>query len=242
MRRSRKLLLIAGVVLVAVFAAILFVVTNVDWIVKTAIERYGSAAAGTAVRVRKVTIRLASGEGAIAGLTVANPPGFSDPSLFRLGAVRVRIDPRSVAADPVVIDEIRISAPRVFYEVDRTGTSNLDVLKRNLERHSPGKTAAREQRTAGTQKEKRIRIRKFVLESGRIDVRVAAAGKTPHSATLKRLELKDIGGPRGTSPEEAARRILSALAGEAGREVASSGARRYLSEGTDRSLKRLWGK
>ena len=99
--KKRKLILIVAAALALVIAAgIAFVLTNVNFIVKSAIEKYGSRATGTAVAVSSVNIRLASGEAEVMGLSVANPGGFSSPHIFDLGSIAVRIDARSVARSP----------------------------------------------------------------------------------------------------------------------------------------------
>lgn len=106
MTGKRKFLVIiaaAGLILTAV---LIFLLTNLDWIVKNAIERYGSQATGTAVRVDRVSIRPVQGKGAIEGLTAANPRGYAAPSILSLGGISLRLAPRTVTANPVVIEDI----------------------------------------------------------------------------------------------------------------------------------------
>src|SRR5512135_2645542 len=129
MTRKRKFLITAGVLVLVLGGAVAYVLTNLDWIVKRAIEHYGSAAAKTAVRVGSVSIRLRSGEGAIKKLTVANPRGFSSDPVLALGLVSMKIEPRSVTKNVIVIDSIRIAGTRILYETDSAGGSNIDALK-----------------------------------------------------------------------------------------------------------------
>jgi uncharacterized protein involved in outer membrane biogenesis len=233
MKRSRKALIIVAVLAIVVAAALALLWTNVDRIVKAAIERYGSQATKTAVRVSQVTIRLASGEGAIAGLTVANPRGFSSPHVFRLGSISTRIDTRTVASSPIVIDEVRISAPEVVYEMDASGSSNINALKRNIQ----GLAAeAPEKKKAGA-RETKLRIRRLVIESGRIDVRVPSLSEK--TLTLRRIELSNIGARSGATPGQVAEQVLTALAEEVGREVARAGAEWHLRKGINGAVRRL---
>lgn len=238
MKRSRKALIIAAALAIVIAASLVLLWTNVDRIVKAAIEKYGSQATRTAVRVSRVTIRLASGEGAIAGLTVANPRGFSSLHAFRLGSISVSMDARTVASSPIVIDEVRISAPEVVYEMDASGASNIDVLKKNIK----GSAAEAPKKAAGEKKaggrETKLTIRKLVIEDGRIDVRVPALRDKAETLTLRRIEMGNIGGRGGATPGQVAEEVLTALVEEVGREVARAGAERYLRKGIDRAVRR----
>ena len=75
--RAKKWLMGGMLAFVLVIAAVIVcMLTRLDAIVKAAIEKYGSAATATAVRVESVKIRLKQGSGAIRGLTIANPDGI----------------------------------------------------------------------------------------------------------------------------------------------------------------------
>ena len=68
MTRGRKFLIAAALVVLVLAGAVAYVLTNLDGIVKRAIERYGSEATKTAVRVGSVSVKLARGEGALGAL------------------------------------------------------------------------------------------------------------------------------------------------------------------------------
>jgi uncharacterized protein involved in outer membrane biogenesis len=242
MRGKRKILIIiAGVLVVVIAAAIILILTNIDSIVKAAIEKYGSEATKTAVRVSSVKIHVTSGEGAIAGLTVANPHGFNSPYVFRLGKISTRIDTRSITSSPIVIDEIRIAAPQVTYEMNSSGASNISLLKQNLQAPaaSTPKKTGEEKKDKG--KEKKIIIKRFVIESGRIDVRIAALGDKTETLTLRRIELTNIGKPGGATPAQVSQQVLSALVDEVGRVVQSL-VKKNAEKGIDRAIKRYLSK
>jgi hypothetical protein len=229
-------------VLVAAAAAVtVFVVTNINGIVKSAIEHYGSAAAKTPVRVSSVSIKLTEGSGTIEGLTVANPRGFSSPHVLSLGSVSVRIEPRTVTSGVVVIDEVRITAPRVVYEMNDARVSNVDVLKKNIGSQGPSETK-RSPGEKNAAKEKRLRIKRLIIEAARVDVRVAGLGEKPQTVTLQKIELTDIGGHEGATPEQAARQILSAIVGQVTNDVGRAGGKRLLQKGAERALERYQGR
>jgi hypothetical protein len=231
-----KAILIAALLAVVVAGALFFVWTNIDRIVKAAIERYGSEAVKTAVRVSSVTIRLTKGEGAVSGLTVANPPGFSEPSAFRLGRISARINSRSLTSPVVVIDEVRIAAPEVVYELDSTGSSNIDRIRKNLTGPQPEARRKEEKGSRGT--EKRIIINRLVIERGRINVHAAGLDERHRTVALPRIEMNGIGKPRGALPATVAREVLREIAEAAGRQVLQAGAERYIQKSLDRYLRR----
>lgn len=235
MTRGRKILVVAGVLAVIVAGAVGYLLTNLDAIIKSAIAKYGSQVTRTAVRASSVKIQLASGKGAIGGLTVANPPGFATPYAVRLGVISTRINAKTVTANPVVIDEIRIAAPQIVYEMNQAGMANIDVLKKNIQAATAAKPQKAPAKKKGNEKETRFLIRRIVIEQGRIEVRIAALGGKPQSATLKRLELNNIGSGGGATPAQVAEQVLTPIVEEVGRTVAE----RYLQKGIDSAVKRL---
>ncbi len=232
---KKKIILFIIVVLVLFVAgSVIYVLTNIDSIVKAAIEKYGSEATKTAVRVSSVKIKLADGEGGLRGLTIADPPGFSFPSIMTLGEVSLRIAVKTVTKTPIVIDNVLISGPEVFYEMKEDAVSNVDVLRKNLA--PSGASAEVKPKKAAQEKEVRLRIKKLVFEKGKVHVRIAKVADRPNTLDLARIELTDIGGQRGATPEEVGRIVATALAEETAKAVAQSGGQRLLQKGTEELL------
>jgi hypothetical protein len=231
---KRKLLFITAAVVLLLTAALALLWTNLDWIVKNAMEKYGSQAIGTSVRVKDVSLQPAKGKGAITGLTVANPRGYSAPHIISLGRISVRLSPRTVTANPVVIDDIRITSPLVVYETNDDRVANVDVLKKNLGANSstppPGKG-----RKSG---ETRIRIRQLVIENAKAEVRIASLGDKPRTVSLPRIAMTNVGGPAGAPPETVAKEIATFILAEVSKEVGKAGAERLLEKAVERALKR----
>ena len=107
MNWRRALLITAGVVAAVAALGALLIAVRLDDIVRSLIERRGSALTGTPVQVEEVEIQLASGHATLRGLSIANPPGFSAPNALTLTEVGVGIDLRSLFSDPLVIDAVR---------------------------------------------------------------------------------------------------------------------------------------
>ncbi len=91
MKTWKKIIIAIAVLLLVLAGVLFFVFRNLDSIVKSAIEKYGSEITKTAVRVSSVKIKLSSGKGAIKGLTVSNPKGFSSSNIFSLGKISTKV-------------------------------------------------------------------------------------------------------------------------------------------------------
>ena len=118
------------IVLLAIGGGVYYVYSNLGMFVEQAIETLGSEAAGVAVRVDSVDLDLAAGRATILGLTVANPPGYEGPYAFALGHITVDIDIDSLQEmNPIILDEIRVEAPEIYFDMNKAGKSNLDVIK-----------------------------------------------------------------------------------------------------------------
>jgi hypothetical protein len=232
MTGKQKTLIAASAVVLVLAAVIVFLAMNLDLIVKRAIEKYGSEATKTSVRVGSVSLRPARGEGTITGLSVANPKGFSSSPIFALGAVSMKIEPRSITGDVIVIDNIRITGTRVLYETNGAGGSNVEALKKNLGApEGRNRTAVSKER----KREKRLRIRRLVVENSSLEVR---AGDRPRTLSIGRIELVDIGGPSGATPEQAAKEIVGAIAAQAAKEATQAGAEYLLKKELERALRK----
>ena len=133
MKTGSKITLLAIVLLViTIGAGVFYVINNLDSIVKNAIEKYGSEATQTAVRVDSVKISLKEGSSVIKGLSIASPSGFEAKHVFRLGEIGNKINIESLGSDVIVIDDITIHAPQVYFEMNQQRQTNLNELKKNL--------------------------------------------------------------------------------------------------------------
>jgi len=217
----KKILLgVIVVVIVAVGGAIYYAVSNLDALVKAAIEQYGSQTTQTAVRVDKVQIKLAEGDGAIYGLTVANPRGFSQEQAFSLGEIGLGIDLESLKEEPYVINHITVRAPQVFVEVNEDNKNNLNELKKNL---PTGKTTKKETtQSAGAGKEPRLIIKRLSFEQGRIAAKVTPL-KKDYDLKLPAISMTNLGGSQGATPTELSKEILKRLTDAATAEIKKKG-------------------
>ena len=212
-------------IVIAVGAVSYYVFANLDAIVEAAIEKFGSEATKTAVKVDKVKISLKDGSGAIYGVTVANPGGFSDPNVFSLGEISTKIDYESVSREIVIIDDITVLAPQVFFEMNKDKNTNLNELKKNLMsgQKQVSKPATKESaEPAGGEPVKMI-IRRIKFADGDINATVVPLNNKKYKLKLPALVLKNIGEPNGASPEEIANQIIDKLTDQAKAEIKKQG-------------------
>lgn len=204
----KKVILIVLLLIVAVIgAAIYFVFTNLDAIVKTAIEQVGSQTTQTDVRVDKVKIKLTDGAGTISGLTIANPNGFAAPNAFSLGEIDTQIDINTLTKGPITINKVIIRKPQVFYEMNKDRESNLNALYKNI---AAGGGDGSTKKPAAKSNEPKLIIRHFQVAEATVEANVVPLNK---KLTLKipTIDLKNLGGKSGATPSEISKQVLDAI-------------------------------
>jgi hypothetical protein len=219
--RKWILAILSGLVLLIIILLVC-VLSNLDGIVKAGIEKYGSRAAGTAVRVESVRIRLKEGRAAVFGMTIGNPKGFSGKNAFSLGEIGAGIDVRSVSADVKVIDELTVRKPEIFAEMNEDRTFNLNVILRNLS--DSASSSKKESRAPVSEKveakdEPRLIIRHILFTDGVIRGRLEFGGDRDTVLRLPTVEMRNLGAPNGATPTELTRIILGELSRRAMAEV-----------------------
>lgn len=227
----KKILLGAFLVLVLTIGfGVYYLLSNLDSIVKAAIETYGSEATQTAVRVDKVQLNLKDGAGAINGLTIGNPQGFEAPQAFSLGEVATQVDLQSLSGEVLVIEHITIKAPQVFFELNNAGKNNLEQLKKNLAAGSSGaKGSAGVQETQAAKSsgpEPKIIIRKVLFTDGSIQAKVVPLDKD-YDLKLPTITMQNLGGKNGATPSQIADQVLTVLTDRALAEVKKKGIDQY---------------
>jgi len=225
-----KIVLVLGVIIVV--AAGVFLFSSLDSLVEAGIEKAGTEVTKTRVEVGGVKLTLSSGEGTISNLEVDSPAGFTRKQIFTLGQISVAVDPKTVTDKVVVIDNVLIKAPQIFYEINDKGDSNLDVLKNNVQKATAGLSSSDKSSSGG--EEVKLIIRKLVIDEAEVDARIAALGGKDLSANLPRIELNDIGkSSGGASAGEIAEKVTSLLISKTTKAVADMGVQQYLGKGVD---------
>lgn len=213
---KKTILSIVVLVIIAIAGGVYYVLTNLDSLVKQAIETYGSEATHTAVRVKGVNIRLKQASASVTGLTVANPAGFNTPNAFSLGQIATRLDIRNTSKDHIVIDEVRIKDPQVFYEVNAERQGNLNQLKDRL---SPGgKTKATKPASTG-KVAPNMTIRKFEFAGGALHAILVPLKNKQYDLNLPSFTLSNLHG----TPQQISKQVLNQLIDRARTEIRKKG-------------------
>ena len=231
MRIGRTIGIAVSALVVIIVAAVIYILSSLDTIVAGAIQKYGSQVTQTPVSVSSLNIDLKAGAADIKQLSVGNPDGFSAPDIFTLGGISTKLDVNSVRSDPIIIEEILIDKPDVFYEINKAGESNIKVLQNNIAQSTGGSGKAADASESSAPK---LVIRKLVIEGGKIDAIVAALGNKSHSAKLPRIQLNNIGGKSGgATGAEIARQVTNAIIAEVGPAIATLGLDKYVGKSLD---------
>ena len=218
-----------AVLFTIILAVSYFAAGSLNKLVKSAIEVYGSEATGTTVAVGGVEIKLDTGEGSIDDLQVGNVSGFADKNIFKLSNITVKLDTDTLMENPIVLKELAIRAPAVFYEINSDGVSNVDVLKKRLAAGGGG-----DDEPAGAGEPFKMVIKKLIVEGGSASVRIAALGGREQSVKLPTITLTDVGKKSGgATASEVAQLLSSELVKGTNKAVTSLGVDKYLGKSAD---------
>lgn len=203
----KKAVIAFGVILIIVGVALFWLHNNLDNLVKSAIEKYGSQMTGTKVQVASVKIMPTEGTGIVRGLVVGNPSGFKTPYALKVGAIEIGLDVSTITKPVVVIKKIAVASPDVIYE-KANGTTNFDAIQKHIADYV-GPSSGNSGGGGGGKK----------LIVGQLSVRNAKAqasagflkGRTV-SVTLPNITLNNIGRAQGgVTPGELGQTVAGAL-------------------------------
>jgi hypothetical protein len=185
-------------------------------LVKNEVVRVGPKITRTAVTLGAAQLFPFSGSGCLIGLTIGNPEGFTRSSALSAGRISVNVDRKSLLSDPVIVNQITVTAPLVSLEGTLTG-NNLGVLMGNIRKYDPSS----DQKSVPQHGKKRTFLVKKVLISGiRLNISASALRQNiGQTIPLDDIELHDIGSDgSGISAAEVSSMIMVRLINGALRE------------------------
>lgn len=231
-------------VLVVVVLAIVGVVAlyfSINTVVRQGVTVAIPPVTGTDASLEKASISLFSGAGTLEGFEVENPEGFNSEHAVRVGTMRVQLESMSVFSDLVVIDEIFVDGPSVIYEVS-LGSTNIGTIQRRIDEFAKKQGSGSAGGTGGegaSTGDKRIRIKRLVLQNGTVHVRSTQLAGKSYPLPLPAISLNDIGGEQGLSIAEVADAIANPITRTI--ETVVQGADTILKEGIP-GLEKVTGK
>lgn len=212
MKRRYKILWLLILLLIGgVWAAM-----STDWqsLVRSLVRKYGTQAVGTSVNIGKINLSLLDGKGGVSNITVANPKGYSSDHIIELGNVSVNVDTKSLTEKTIVINEIRVDAPKITYEILDLRHNNVKDILQNLQKSS---APAQKSETKGGKKDegaaRQVAIRKLVIADGAVLVVSNMLGSSQSlSVPLPTVTIKNIGSEnQGVTIEEGLSRVFREL-------------------------------
>ncbi len=199
------------------------------------VEEVGSDVLKTEVRVSGISISLSEGKVGIAGLTIANPEGYSSANLFEMEAIEVTLDIASLSQDVLVIKSIIIQNPLIVFEGDADGGSNMQTLLDNMNSGSSSDS------NSGSEETKMI-IDLLDFSGGQVK---ASSELIPGESTefkLPGIKMKGIGRKQGgVTPDVVAEKIAKELTEEVISAAAKAQVKKLIEEKTKGFLDMLKG-
>lgn len=177
--------------------------TNVDHLIKQAIESQGSQMTGAPVRIGSVKISTLDGRGELTNLVIGNPPGFKSLYALKVEHVLVEIDIATLTKDVVVIKRIDVAAPNVIYEKGATA-NNFDVIQKNI---ATALSSGDDNKDG-----KKIIVDHFSLHGANAQVSAAFMNGKTIGVSLPDITLNHVGQQKnGITPDEFGQIIAGAL-------------------------------
>ena len=190
--RARTIILLAlAIVLIAIGAGAWWLYSSREILIKRAIEHYGPQLTGTAVKVRQVKLEPGQGVGAITGLEIGNPQGFSAPHAVTLGEMKLAVDPSTITSNVVHVKEISLEAPTITYERG-AGGDNLSAIQKHIKSQLPKSQGG----GGAAEKSKDAPQRKFIVDHVQVrKAKVSYGGAV--TVDLGDVHLRDLGKKKG---------------------------------------------
>jgi len=136
------LMWLVAVVVLAVVGVGVYVALFSGDLVKDAIETYAPQYLGSDVRVSTVDLSVTEGSGEIRGLQIDNPQGFENGQAFKLGKIKLVLDPAQISQELVVLKHVQIDGAEIA-AIARGQDTNLQQLMDNvMAAVGPGATTA----------------------------------------------------------------------------------------------------
>lgn len=181
---------------------------TMDSIIKSNIESTTSEMLDTSVEVNNVSVSILDGTGTIDGITIRNPEGFSDKPALKLQQISLTLDPYSLLSDTVVVKQVEIQNPQVFYEQKMSG-SNLDALSDNL--------------GGGSSSSVNVVVDYLLVQDGRVTLSTEIGGEKSVEASFDRFELEGVGRQGSNTMDQTMRQVLEPILEKAAQEAVKQG-------------------
>lgn len=200
-----------ALVIIVLLGACYFVFSEAGNVTKKVMERIIPEATNTAFAVESVDISFLTGGASVKGFVIGNPSGYKSDKAFAFDQVAVDVDVRSILTDLVVVDQVLISKPKIFFEKTISG-SNIKDIQQAIEKYVAANTSGSttEETPAGKEAgaSKKVAVREFYFEEGIIAATIPT-GDT-FELTMPSFKLENLGTDgSGITGEVLLKKVLS---------------------------------
>ena len=210
--------------LLAILAVILIVgyLTMGLWI-KPLVSTVVPKITQTSASLESADISLFSGRVTLKGLKVGNPAGFTTPTIFELGEISVRFQPKTLFTNKIVVDQVLIRNTQITAEFNQRGFINLMALNDNIQKTlNQEKTTKQEPvaQKANTKSDKAVVIKDLQILN--TSMRVAMTGSSA-TLNLPNIQRKNIGEKTKITWEQGIQLLTDMLTVEPVKEMGKMG-------------------
>jgi hypothetical protein len=192
MRRTliRLAAIVAGLLAISIFAFLFYI----DSIARAAVQRGSTYALGVDTTLDSARIGLVSGSFRLAGLEVANPPGFEGPLFLNLSEARLDLETSSLREPTVIVPLFAIDGIEVDLDKQQ-GKANYDAILENLARFESEEAKPEPAPEADAGPGKRFTIQEVVIRDLVAHVRVVERDRVPQvDVVVPEVRMRNLGG------------------------------------------------
>lgn len=195
MKRRNMFIVFFGLLFLALYLSF----PSLENIVKQLVHEYGSKVTGTDVSISGLDFKPTSGYAAVKDIKIENPKGYKSENLFYLKELGVKIDISTITNDIIVVDSIKITEPKITYEMLSLTQNNISDLLNNIQTNtasSKDNTSKKETKKTKAQQtsSKKVIIKTLSVDDGIISVMAGIGSlKEELSLPLPKIEMHNIG-------------------------------------------------
>lgn len=182
---------------------------QMDTIVKTGVETAGPETLNVPVKLGSVQLSPLSGEVTLTDLEIGQPEGFGEGSIATVGAFDMKVRPRTLFSDHIIIETIVVDAP-VIDARRLEGKMNFTALQEGIALPDTG--AAPTGDTAAS--DITLTIKSMQIKAPKVRVLNDGSGILDVDKTLDLADfaITDLGtDEQGLAPAEIARHVMAVL-------------------------------
>jgi hypothetical protein len=224
MKLLKKFFIAIGFLVLLLVGFTLYGIYEMDSLVKSAIEKYGSEAVKAQVSLGSVSVDLKKAQVTLKKLSVANPDGFKEKNAFYAGEVVIDLDEKHLNTSKIIVQKVSIAAPTVTYEYSAKG-DNLGILQNNAINYAKevAQSVGVESSKTSEKSKVKILIKDVYLSDISLLLRDSRLFDSSIKLPLPNIHMTKVGNADdGSDPSEVAGQVMNSLFGSTKKVVTES--------------------